>query len=488
MFRSLIILLLMAVTLSIPAQTNRNATKKKAGTTAVSKKKQTSNKRTVSKKTTVKKSTGKKTTTKKKTVASKKQTTPQKPKTISGLRDEQAEVKRKIAAERKRLSENERNVQDRLRKLMVINNGISDKRKVIDSTQADIRTLDTQIGKLSRQLEQLKSELEINEDRYVTSLRYMHRNRSMQNQLMFIFSAENFSQMYRRMRFMREYATYQRLQGERVKAKQREVGSKRAELRKARGKMKTLLGKVETEERNLKSQQKEQQRMVTSLQRQQKTIHNVIAQQQKRNEEINEEIDRLVAIEIERARREAAEEAERERKRELASQSNKSSHSKKEDKKETAAPRPKTQTPLFTAADYKLSGSFENNKGRLPIPVTGGYRIAGRFGNYNVEGLRGVRLNNKGINILAQPGARVRSVFDGVVSAIFAVPRTLQYGVILRHGSYVTVYWPIVGVKVKKGERVKARQTIGTLGGDNVLEFQLRKEKTKLNPEPWLGR
>ena len=44
---------------------------------------------------------------------------------------------------------------------------------------------------------------------------------------MFIFSAENLAQTYRRMRYVQEYATYQRLQGEDIMAKQEQVRKKK---------------------------------------------------------------------------------------------------------------------------------------------------------------------------------------------------------------------------------------------------------------------
>ncbi len=454
--RLLTIILLAAFSLSLPAQ-QKSKRKKKATTTAVTKKKGTTKKKV---------------------------TTKNKPQTIGGLKSEREEVKRKIAAEEKKLADNERNVKQRLQNLMVLNNDISDTKETISGIKKDISKLDANIATFDKQLRKLQAELKDTKDKYVRSLRYMHRNRSEQNQLMFIFSADNFSQMYRRMRLMREYATYQRQQGERVKAKETEVANKRAELRRARRKHANLLAQGEKEQKALEGKQKEQQKMVSRLQSQQKTIQKVILAQQQRADEIDREIDRLVAIEVERARKAAEAEAAAHRK----TVQEKKNKGKELSKKEVETERRYSEAGMVTAADYKLNGSFASNRGRLPIPVTGKYRIVERFGNYNVSGLKGVRLNNKGINIKAQPGARVRSVFDGVVSQVFRLPGSSQDGIIVRHGSYMTVYWPVVNTRVKRGQRVSARQQLGTLAGENVLEFQLRKEKALLNPEPWLGK
>ena len=171
--------------------------------------------------------------------------------------------------------------------------------------------LDGNIGVLNDQLVELRKELDDRKEKYVKSMHYMHRNRSIQNQLMFIFSAKNFTQMYRRMRFMREYASYQKVQGEMVKTKQKELETRQQELTSAKKQKHTLLYKGEQEKRTLESKQEEQQNVVSSLQKQQKTIKSIIDKQMQRDKAINAEIDRLVAIEVEKARQRAIAEAKR---------------------------------------------------------------------------------------------------------------------------------------------------------------------------------
>ena len=140
----------------------------------------------------------------------------------------------------------------------------------------------------------------------------------------------------------------------------------------------------------------------------------------------------------------------------------------------------------MASEDRKVSGNFESNRGRLPMPVVGSYKIVSHFGQYNVEGLQNVRLDNKGINILGQPGAKVRSIFDGEVTAVFSLAGTT--GVMVRHGNYISVYCNLGSVSVRKGQHVSTRQVLGTVGAENILQFQLRRETAKLNPEAWLGR
>jgi septal ring factor EnvC (AmiA/AmiB activator) len=108
------------------------------------------------------------------------------------------------------------------------------------------------------------------------------------------------------------------------------------------------------------------------------------------------------------------------------------------------------------------------------------------FGQYNVEGLKGVTLDNKGINIMGSNGCQARSVYDGEVSAVISYAGTTV--VMVRHGAYISVYCNLSSVSVSKGQKVSTGQALGAVGADNILQFQLRKERAKLNPEVWLRK
>ena len=157
--------------------------------------------------------------------------------------------------------------------------------------------------------------------------------------------------------------------------------------------------------------------------------------------------------------------------------------------------KPKAQpldTYSMSKADRELSGNFANNRGKLPMPITGAYIITSHYGQYSVEGLRNVKLDNKGIDIQGKPGAQARAIFNGKVAAVFKLNGL--FNILVRHGNYISVYCNLSSASVKQGDDVTTKQTLGQIfsdGADNgrtVLHFQLRKEKEKLNPEPWLNR
>ena len=463
---------------------------------------------------------------------------------IKGLQNEQQQVRRKIREQERRLMANKQNVKQGLKNLMVINSEIEGKRRSIDTIRHEISLLDGDIALLDEQLEQLQTQLDDRKQKYMKSMQYAHRNRSIQSQFMFVFSAQNFSQMYRRMRFVREYASYQKAQGEAVMVKQQEVTRKQEELAASKEQKRTLLSKGEQERKQLENKQAEQQGVVTTLQKQQKTIETILAEQRKKDEALNAQIDRLVAEEVARQKARAAAEAKKKREAELARKKAAAEAAARENarrvaeakekeekaktaaraasrlsaekkaaaeraareaenarkdaerrakaeakahEKEVAAAR-KLSEETFTVSDEdrRISGSFESNKGRLPMPITGGYRIVGRFGINNVDGLKNVVLDNKGISIMGQAGARARSVFEGEVSYVGIMGG--ETTVMVRHGNYISVYTNLSSASVRRGQHVSTRQELGTVGSDNILQFQLRREIKKLNPELWLGR
>ena len=542
--KRLFLLSLLALTvLVLPAQQKRTGTKAK--TTAQTRKTSTARKTTASK-TKAKKAPAKKTTTKKKTTAKKDAYSNA---SIRGLQKQRSQIQQKIKQQEKALRANQADVKKRLQNLMVINTEIGERQKNINNIQKDITHIESNMDILKAQLETLEKQLNERKTRYIKSMRFVTRQHTFQDRLMFILSAHDFSQMYRRMRFVREYAAYQRVQGEAVKAKQAQVDEKHRQLETVRGHKSNLLAKGEQESKVLEGRQTEQKNVVASLQKQQKTIQQVIAQQRKKDEQLNAEIDRQIAIEVEKARRRAAEEARKkaqaeaarkraeelarkkaqaeaearenarriaeakareQRLKEAAEQASAKQRARAEQaareavadreaaerKAEADARRNKKEIEsvgedvqemsLMTSVDRKLSGSFEANRGRLPMPITGGYRVVSHFGQYNVEGLKGVKLDNKGINILGQPGARARSIYDGEVSAVFGFSGSMV--VMVRHGSYISVYCNLSSVSVSRGQKVSTRQALGTVGRDNILQFQLRHNMSKLNPESWLGR
>lgn len=451
-----------------------------------------------------------------------------KKKAVTTVVDKKTKLKKEAAAaqNKRKLSQQQaanlnRSIKANLDSVLILDNRIGKQQASIDSLNTEIVRLNKLVSTLQKELSQLEKELQIKKNRYSNALVRLRRHRSVQNKMMFIFSADNFAQIIRRMRYLQEYATYQKAQGAIIKEQQQEVKKKQNELLAAKAQVQKNLQIVEANKTALVSLKSSCQTKINYLNRNLTTVQRQIAEYQKQEAALNAEIDRIIKqeIEAERKRREEAarrkaEAEKRERERKLAEakaareralaakKAAKSDAEKKAAKKEleradkdvrTAEKNNRAGEKIAAwksdnSSDVRLSSSFANNKGKLPMPITGSYSVVGHYGKYTVSGLRNVQLDNKGIDIRGQQGAAARAIFDGEVSSIF------QYGtsyiIMLRHGSYISVYSGLSSVNVKKGQKVSTKQTLGNIGkdanGNTVLHFQLRKESTRLNPELWV--
>lgn len=395
---------------------------------------------------------------------------------IRELEGKRGELQKQIAETESLLQIHQKTVSSQLNSLASLTGQIEERKRYILTITNDIHSIDGELASVERQLRVLQKELDEKREKYAHSVQYLYKNRSIEEKLMFIFSARSLSQTYRRMRYVREYATYQRLQGEEILKKQEQVNRKRAELEEVKSAKEALLKEREEEQKKLEEQEKEMKAVVADLQKKQKGLQAEINKKRKEADQLNARIDKLIAEEIEKARKRAAEEA-------------------KKESKTTSAPARKADPMAgytLSKADRELSGSFVSNRGKLPVPVTGPYMIVSRYGQYNVEGLKNVKLDNKGIDIQGQPGADARSIFNGTVAAVFQLNGL--FNILVRHGDYISVYCNLSSVSVKQGDAVTTNQVLGKIFSDKsdnnrtVLHFQLRKEKEKLNPEPWLNR
>lgn len=411
-------------------------------------------------------------------------------KLIKELESKRGELQKQIADTESLLKNTKKDVGSQLNSLASLTGQIEERKRYILAINNDVETLERELNALTRQLRTLQRDLQDKKKKYESSVQYLYRNKSIEEKLMFVFSAKSLGQTYRRLRYVREYATYQRLQGEEILKKQEQIKKKRAELQQVKAAKENLLKAREQEKQKLEEQEKEKRGIVANLQKKQKGLQSEVTKKRREANQLNARIDKLIAEEIERARKRAAEEARKEAAaRKKAEEKEGKSTSASSATKKKAEP---LEAYSMSRADRELSGNFAGNRGKLPMPISGPYIITSHYGQYAVEGLRNVKLDNKGIDIQGKPGAQARAIFDGKVAAVFQLNGL--FNVLIRHGNYISVYCNLSSATVKSGDTVKTKQSIGQVfsdisdNGRTVLHFQLRKEKEKLNPEPWLNR
>ena len=427
-------------------------------------------------------------------------------KNIRKLQGERTQLQKKISQSEQLLRSTKRDVRTQMNNLALLNAQIGEQQKYVDGIRSEVSALNVEIAAMQKQLRALRDDLDRCKRSYRRSVNYMFRNRMAYNKLVFIFSAKDFRQMYRRLRYVRDYSKFQRAQGELIARKEAELRKKEQALLATRSQKDRLLAEGRAQQTKLQSQQREREAIVAELGKKQKELQQTVSQQRKQYNALNARIEKLIQQEIaaaERRRKEAEarrrREAERRRKEEEAERRRAARNKgKSKNKSSSSSGRGKTATPRFNEADKvdrKLSSSFAANRGRLPVPITGGYTVSARFGRNLVTDLSGVQLDNKGVNITGRRGANARAIFDGEVTSIFALGG--MYNVIVRHGSYFSLYCNLTSTSVRRGQQVKTGQALGPVAtdasGNATLHFQLRQEVSGskstrlLNPESWLA-
>ncbi|MBQ8455006.1 MAG: peptidoglycan DD-metalloendopeptidase family protein [Bacteroidaceae bacterium] len=417
-------------------------------------------------------------------------------KKVKDLKQQQSKLKTELQKSKSQLDQTRKQVKTGQQNVDFLGLQMSNRLSRIHQLEKELDDLEADIIRLQKNITELDGEVRTRRQRLKAAVRYARTQRTNNDPIVFVLSAKTFSQMYRRARFAHEYASYQQNLGEQILQKQAELLDAQNLLLTAKSQKNGVLHEVMMQRKDLNAQQVQEKQKVAGLKKKESGLQGKVAEQQKQLAALDRKIEQVIAYEIEQARKKAEEEA---RKKAAEEAARKAKAAEKSGKKPAATPaqkqNTKSSTPAksgtwLTAEDRQLNGTFEQNKGRLPVPITGQYMLGSRFGIYNVPGMKNVQLDNKGTNYIGRPGARARAVFDGVVTSVFQFGGTRN--VLVRHGSYISVYCNLSSTIVKKGQKVQAKDILGTVADDGsgncTLHFQLRKETAKLNPEAWIGR
>jgi septal ring factor EnvC (AmiA/AmiB activator) len=416
-------------------------------------------------------------------------------KRVKDLKQQQSKLKTELQKSKTQLDQTRKQVKTGQQNVDFLGLQMNNRLSRIHQLERELDDLESDILRLQKNITELDSEVRMRRQRLKAAVRNARALRENRNPVVFVLSAKTFSQMYRRARYAREYVAYQQNLGEQILQKQAELLDAQNLLLTAKSQKNGVLHEVMLQRKDLNAQQVQERKKVAGLKKQESGLQGKVAEQQKQLAALDKKIEQVIAYEIEQARKKAEEEA---RKKAEAEAARRKKEAEKKGKQTSTPSAPKQTTPSapkktgtwLTAEDRQLNGTFEQNKGRLPVPITGQYMLGSRFGIYNVPGMKNVQLDNKGTNYIGRPGARARAIFDGVVTSVFQFAGTRN--VLVRHGSYISVYCNLSSTIVQKGQKVKAKDILGTVADDGsgncTLHFQLRKETAKLNPEAWIGK
>ncbi|MBK8805123.1 MAG: peptidoglycan DD-metalloendopeptidase family protein [Bacteroidales bacterium] len=370
--------------------------------------------------------------------------------TKKDLQEKMSKTKKEIELTNKLIKETETIKVRNVDKLQLLNKKIELRKKYVEVLSDEITSLNRYIGSSQSKLANFELKLKQLKDEYSLMIYNAYKNRNTQEQLMFILSSEDFMQAYKRLKYLQQYSEHRRNQIEKIISTQDSIKYIISRSKLIVSKKLDLLEEKEQEKLRLNSEITQQSAIISNLESKKSELLASLKEKEKDANELNELIQKLI----------------------------------EEEKRKIAQSKTKTKEGKL------ISSKFDENKGRLPWPLQG--VITSSFGEHPHPVLKGITVKNNGIDISTQKGAQVKSIFEGTVSKIIVIPGS-NSAILVRHGDYLSVYNNLIEVAVKAGDKVLAKQVLGTVftdsdNGKSTLQLQIWRETTKLNPEEWLAK
>ncbi len=364
---------------------------------------------------------------------------------VSKQNESKKRIEEEIAAIDKLLGENKSRQKASEHQLSLINEKMSSRKRLIRDIDRQIAEYDKSIAQREEDITRLERELDTLQTYYSRLVYNTYRNRDAKLWFMYIFGAKDASQSLRRYSYLKNLSRTMNSDGVKILQTRDEINAEKQYLSLMRQEALDARASRTNEYNRLAADQNESKKLIRQLTRSEKKYKEDIARKRKEVERLNREIEKAVAESV-----------------------------RKDSKSKTV--------------DTKLSGKFEQNKGKLPLPVEKGV-IVEHYGEQIHPVYRNIKMPfNSGVTIATSAKARVSCVFDGVVKQILVIPGYNQC-VLVQHGSYFTFYCKLATVSVKPGQKVSLGDNLGTLevtDGASALHFQVWNGTEKQNPESWL--
>ena len=438
----------------------------------------------------------------------------------SKMQSRKSKLEKEIIELNRELEQTKLNKSANLNQLVLINKKISKREDLINEIEEEVGNIDNQVKNLNDTIYRITLNLSSLKAEYARIIYSTYRNRSAYNRLMFIFASHNFNQAYKRLKYLQQYTSYRKEQVKSINETQQVLAAKKLEFERQKSSKLQLKHSQEKERNELANEKSQKDEKIKNLTSQEKTQLVKLRNNEVALSKLQIAIENVVAAEIKKANEEKARKAanlanerktiaDAERKAKARAEAENKSKSKTESGKKIAEPRTEpvarveetrstaakaapvsSNSMSVSAEDVALSGSFAGNKGRLPSPIDRG-SIISSFGEHPHAEFQNIKIKNNGIDITSTPGAQAKVIFDGEISSIMFIAN-LNYVVIVRHGDYLSVYSNLESVSVKKGDKVKIRQSLGTVAtgqgeSKSRLHFELWQGTIVQNPASWLN-
>ena len=397
------------------------------------------------------------------------------------LENEKVKLEKDIASMNEILRQTKKNKKMSATELQIIRKKVEQRQQLVNNITTQVNILNSQIQSTKQNIGESYRNLEIMKQNYAKMLRYAQKNRTAIDKLLFIFSAKDYHEAYQRYVFFRKFGQIQRQQMAIIENKTIELNNISNDLSKQKKTQSVLLFQEKANTASLNKERLHQEKVVKDIKSKESQIAKQLKQAQAKRKKLQQQINAAINAEVKKQRQIAAK-----------AKINKSSSLNKSSKvtKNSSNPTNAQYTMSATAAEVKTSQGFEGNKGRLPWPVDKGV-IVSCFGVHEHPDIKGVQIENLGLDIRTTKGSSVKSVYEGNVCKVWTGPNGNKI-VIIRHGDYMTVYTNLEIVTVSDGSNVSMGQKIGTVAtnsnGQSEINFQVRKASKAQNPALWLRR
>lgn len=341
-----------------------------------------------------------------------------------------------------------------VQQLSLLQRGINSRAQLISTLEREVSILDEQVVSTRAEIIKLDAENELNKKEYARLIYFAYRNHTSYEKLMYILASSTISQSYQRYKYMKYISDYRIQKADQIEQLKKDLENKRESLELLRSEKLDVMELKDLEQEKLIRQRSQKALIVADLKKQERRLKKQIEEKERIARELEAEIRKIIEEEASKA---------------------------SEDNIYAA----------LTPEQELMGNDFRKNKGKLPWPVEKGIITTG-FGRNEFPGLVGSSVVNNGIDINSAPGTKVRAVFDGEVTKVLAI-KGANYTVLVRHGEFLSVYLNLVNVRVKGGDKVLTKEVLGDAFTDQVhqvsmVHFEVWQEKNCLNPEDWLSK
>ena len=405
------------------------------------------------------------------------------------LQSEITSLQKEISTANQLLKKTKKDKEMTLNEVNILDKKIKQREQLIKAYNEQIAVLDEEINAGQSNIKTLNADLGKLRKEYAKMLTFANKNRSHYDKLGFVFASQNFNQAFRRLRYIREFSDARKVKMDQIASTERRISGEVEASQQAREEQAALLKDEKEQQEALKKEKEELNSQVAKLKKKEGNLQQDIKNKQQQTQKLQKAIDDIIAEEIRKANAEAERKRKEEAKKKAAANKDKG---KTATTSAPATPAPSKEKGMaLTPSEQTLSSNFVNNKGKLPWPVERGV-VSSSYGKHASVVSSKVTVTNNGIDIATTEGAKARAVFDGEVASVAKLVGSNTV-VIIRHGEYFTVYSNLENVTVKRGDKVKTKQNIGTVHtnkNENKTEihFELLKEQSRQNPANWLSK